>query len=103
VIFTLDTPFGVSNVVGAHGRAPLPTGIAYRKPKSLGALMAGFKSSVTKQINALRNTPGIPVWQRNYHDRIIREEREMENIWGYIESNPAQWDDDDENKCGAVL
>jgi putative transposase len=36
-------------------------------------------------------------WQRNYHDRIIRNEREMSRIWDYIEFNPARWDDDDEN------
>jgi hypothetical protein len=28
---------------------------------------------------------------------IIRNEREMSRIWDYIESNPARWDDDDEN------
>jgi len=81
--------------VGATGRSPLrPHG---PKPKSLGAIMAGFKSSVTKRINTLHNSPGVPVWQRNYHDRIIRNEREMTRIWNYIESNPARWDDDDEN------
>ncbi len=83
--------------VGAHGRAPLRIGVAYRKPKSLGAIMAGFKSSVTKRINTLHNSLGVPVWQRNYHDRIIRNEREMARIWDYIEANPARWDDDDEN------
>jgi putative transposase len=86
------------SAVGAHSCAPLPkTGVAYRKPKSLGAIMAGFKSSVTKRINTLHNSPGVPVWQRNYHDRIIRNEREMSRIWDYIDANPARWDDDDEN------
>ena len=82
-------------VVGATGRSPLPP--RGPVPKSLGALMAGFKSSVTKQINLLRGTPGIPVWQRNYYERIIRDEREMERIHRYIESNPSMWSDDDEN------
>jgi len=59
--------------------------------------MAGFKSSVTKQINSLRGTPGMPVWQRNYHDRVIRDEGEMSRIWNYIESNPARWEDDQVN------
>lgn len=36
-------------------------------------------------------------WQRNYYEHIIRNEREMDNIWRYIESNPMMWDDDDEN------
>ena len=86
---------GNISTVGATGRSPLrPRG---PKPKSLGAIIAGFKSSVTKRINTLHNSPGVPVWQRNYHDRIIRNEREMSRIWDYIESNPARWDDDDEN------
>ncbi len=41
------------------------------KPKSLSSLMAGFKSSVTKQINSIRNTPDTPVWQRNYYEYYL--------------------------------
>jgi len=83
-------------VVGATGRSPLqqPRG---PEPKSLGALMAGFKSSVTKQINIIRDTPGHPVWQRNYYESIIRNEREMDRLHRYIEFNPSQWMDDNEN------
>lgn len=80
--------------VGATGRSPLPHGPA---PKSLGALVAGFKSSVTKRINTLRNVQGIPVWQRNYYERIIRNDREMDRITRYIESNPSMWAEDEEN------
>jgi REP element-mobilizing transposase RayT len=72
--------------VGATGRSPLrPNG---PKPKSLGALLAGFKSAVTKRINESRNTPGSPIWQRNYYEHIIRNEREMTNIWKYIRVVP---------------
>jgi REP element-mobilizing transposase RayT len=39
----------------------------------------------------------IPVWQRNYYERMIRNEPEMDRITRYIESNPTQWADDDEN------
>jgi hypothetical protein len=62
--------------------------------------MAGFKSSVTKQINMIRNVQGIPVWQRNYYERIIRDDREMDRIHRYIESNPSMWAEDDENPNG---
>jgi len=88
------------NAVGAHGRAPL-RGIAYRLPRSLGSLIAGFKSSVTKQINVLRNTPGVPVWQRNYYEHIIRSDRDLKNKTEYIEANPMLWDEDDENPINA--
>jgi REP element-mobilizing transposase RayT len=61
------------------------------RPKSLGALMAGFKSSVTTRINHLRGTPGSPIWQRNYYDVIITTDREYDQIAEYIFTNPLNW------------
>jgi REP element-mobilizing transposase RayT len=76
--------------VGAHGRAPL-----HRAPKSLGSMIAGFKAATTKRINNRRGTPGAPVWQRNYYERIIRNEAEYYRIAQYIVENPARWMDDE--------
>ncbi len=59
--------------------------------------MAQFKSIVTKRINRLQNVSGRPVWQRNYYEHIIRNERDMDRIARYIESNPLRWMDDGEN------
>jgi putative transposase len=42
----------LTNAVGAHGRAPLHSTTPHRPPKSLGALIAGFKSAVTKLLRA---------------------------------------------------
>jgi len=67
-----------------------------RKPKSLGSLVAGFKSSVTHKINERRGTPGIPVWQRNYYDHIIRDEEDLNRIQEYIINNPLKWEIDRE-------
>jgi len=67
-----------------------------RRP-SLGHIVAYFKYQTTKHINRTRNTPGMPVWQRNYHDRVIRNEKELQEIRQYIRHNPLQWDRDDEN------
>lgn len=64
---------------------------------SLGAVIGHFKSIVTKRINRLQNVAGRPVWQRNYYEHIIRDEREWENIHRYIESNPSMWVEDEEN------
>jgi len=86
-------PAGVSMTpVGAHGRAPLR-----RAPRSLGAFVAGFKSTATRRINARRGTPGTVVWQRNYYEHIIRDERSLDRIREYIAANPLQWDLDIEN------
>lgn len=52
--------------------------------KTLGSIVRGFKSAVTKQI-------GFPVWQRNYHEHIIRNTNAFTKISNYILNNPAQW------------
>ncbi len=67
------------------------------RPRSLGALIAGFKSAVTKQINQIHQTPGGGLWQRNYWEHIIRNEDEFNRIRKYIVNNPARWDLDQEN------
>jgi REP element-mobilizing transposase RayT len=67
------------------------------QPASLGAVIAQFKSRVTKRIWKTPSLRGKPIWQRNYHEHIIRNDREMERIWHYIESNPSNWIDDNEN------
>ena len=60
-------------------------------PKSIGSLIAGFKSAVTKHINENRGTPGMPVWQRNYYEHIIRNKNEWYRIREYIRRNPERW------------
>lgn len=64
---------------------------------SIGSFVGGFKPSVTKRINEIRNMPGIPVWQRNYYEHVIRDENDLNRIREYIEYNPARWDEDEEN------
>jgi hypothetical protein len=63
----------------------------------LGAFIAGFKSTVTKRINEMRNTPGVSVWQRNYYEHIIRNDESLNSIREYIINNPLQWELDREN------
>ncbi len=84
---------GQPAVVGATRRvAPTEDGRARGpKPGSLGAIIGQFKSLVTKRINALRGTPGAPVWQRNYYEHIIRTEQALDAIRRYIAVNPQRW------------
>jgi putative transposase len=37
------------------------------------------------------------LWQRNYYEHIIRNERELEATRAYIRENPTRWDSDPEN------
>jgi putative transposase len=79
-----------------------PTGVARRKP--LGRLVGAFKTVSTKRINEIRGTLGVPVWQRNYYERVIRNDEELNRVRQYIIDNPAHWEEDSENpnNVGAV-
>ncbi len=81
----------------AKGRAThaSPLRGAGPKPRSIGAIVGSFKSAATKRINQSRDNPGVPVWQRNYYERIIREDRELDGIRRYIAENPARWEEDE--------
>ena len=63
-------------------------------PHSVGALMAGFKSAVTRRINEMNHTPGKKLWQRNYWEHVVRNENEFDRICTYIENNPLSWGKD---------
>ncbi len=70
---------------GTACRAPTDDQTTYErfgKPQkgSIPTVIRSFKSAVTKQINQLRNTPGLPVWQRNYFERVIRDDDELNRI-----------------------
>jgi len=82
---------GNSRYSGNSGdrRSPLPRG---PQPKSIGALMAGFKSAATKRINELRQTPGTKIWQRNYWEHVIRNGVDLHEIREYIQNNPLKWE-----------
>jgi len=67
------------------------------QPKSLSSLMQGYKSATTKRINVARQSWGEEVWQRNYFERVIRNQRELDAIQGYILDNPRRWAEDREN------
>jgi len=55
------------------------------------------KMNTAKRINQLRNTPGTAVWQRNYHEHVIRDDAPLSNIQLYIAENQLRWADDEEN------
>jgi len=83
-------------------RAPGPTGVTDAAPGSarrfggadagtVPTLMRQYKSVVTRGIRDAYGSDAGPVWQRGYHDRVIRTEREAENVRRYIAANPARW------------
>ena len=67
--------------------------------KSLSSFIAGFKSSATKRIRSINPNIGS-VWQRNYYEHIIRDDKDLEEIQKYIFENPLKWEFDHENSSG---
>ena len=61
---------------------------------TLGNIVGWYKFNVTKQINEKKGTPGERFFQRSYHDHVIRDERDYQKIWNYIDGNPLRWRDD---------
>ncbi len=93
----------IHDMPGRGGSRTAPTTNAVHEPserpgrKPLGRLVGVFKTVSTKHINLRRNRPAVPVWQRNYYEHIIRNERSLNHIREYILNNPLQWEIDREN------
>ena len=58
---------------------------------TVGTVIAWYKYSITKQANQQFGTSGSKVFQRSYHDHIIRNDKDYTEIWEYIENNPRKW------------
>ncbi|GAC1394894.1 MAG: transposase [Chloroflexota bacterium] len=79
--------------------SPAPRSPAKSRPRlspshTIGALVRGFKAATTARVNTLRNSPGVPFWQRNYYEHIIRDDADLERIRAYVAANPARWTED---------
>lgn len=71
-------------------------------PHTLGDIMRVFKSTSAIAVNRHLGRRGNPLWQRNFYERIIRDDTEMVHVREYIKTNPARWDTDTENPHAAV-
>jgi putative transposase len=74
--------------------------IAAGAGKSLGRKVGAFKTATTNRVNEIRATPGARLWQRGFHEHIVRDDRSFANIVRYIEDNPFRWGNDAENPDG---
>ena len=67
---------------GGHGNPPLHN------------IIGRIKSYTTKKFNEANNTTDIILWQRSFHDHIIRCELEYAEVWNYIDTNLLKWEMD---------
>ena len=89
---------GILNITDAVGTVhePLLSQTDRRNmllPKAIGYL----KMNAAKRINLLRSRTGIPIWQRNYYEHVIRNDSDLSRIRQYLASNPARWKSDELN------
>ena len=56
---------------------------------SLSMVVGAFKSLAAHAVNGETGSKG-PMWQRGFHDRVIRSERELVGIFDYIQRNPER-------------
>ncbi len=83
--------------LGGHGNPPLLNSGKLSDENgnpSLHTVIGQLKSYTTKQFNMINNTKYQTLWQRSYHDHIIRDEQDYEQIWQYIDENPLKWAQD---------
>ena len=55
-------------------------------------IIGQYKSGVSRDVGKI--DPDTEVWQRSFHDHVIRRQSTFERIWLYIEGNPRLWKDD---------
>ncbi len=61
-------------------------GIELSRPlPPLSTVIGLYKSGVSRKI-------GLPIWQKSFHDHIIRNEKVYQEIWEYIDTNPLKWE-----------
>lgn len=86
------------SVAKGMGDRQSPLQVRGPRKSSLASFIGAFKSTCTRSINEFRRRrPGIPLWQRNFYEHVIRNEKALSALRDYIAANPAQWTDDPDN------
>jgi REP element-mobilizing transposase RayT len=87
-----ESPGSDSDVkIGAIRESPQQS----RRTMTLSKVVGYLKMNTARRINQSRDNPGVPVWQRDYFERVIRDEQELAAIRQYIAENPTKWAEDE--------
>ncbi len=70
---------------------PFPTITRYDVSNVIGKFKAGVSRIVG---NAFMHSDKRTIWQKSFHDHIIRDEKDYKKIWEYIDTNPLRWESD---------
>jgi putative transposase len=58
-------------------------------PKSLGRIVGAFKAACTRRAQLQRGAGSL--WQRSYHEHVVRTAYELEIYRDYVRNNPRRW------------
>jgi len=69
---------------------PFPT-----KKHDISNIIGKYKAAVTRNVgNAFMHSAKQKIWQRSFHDHVIRGEKDYQKIWQYIDTNHLKWKED---------
>ncbi len=71
--------------------APLPARLV---AGSAGAIVLNFKAVTTRAKNRIQRSSVALMWQRNYHEHIVRDEAFLYQLRQHIQNNPLSWQED---------
>ncbi len=58
---------------------------------ALPQVIGTYKSLTTRGCNEIDNRPGRKVFQTSFYESVLRNEKAYQEIWRYIDDNPAKW------------
>lgn len=115
VVMIPSQPVGAQYIAPGPGQSEPKSNIGCLKPprygepcndnhhnSALAVIVRTFKAAVTRIVKSTlaqcqagttraQCIAPLPVWQRNYHEHIIRNQRAFDNIMEYINTNPERW------------
>lgn len=100
IIVTVDRRRGAPRCAPSSGRSD--AAMRSEKGVSLGEIVQWLKTMTTNDFIRGVKESGWPrfdgkLWQRNYFEHVIRDEKALNNIRRYIQANPLMWPHDRDN------
>ena len=63
-----------------------------QRHSTISNVVGYLKMNASKQIHKICSVDKI--WQRSFHDHIIRDHKDFEKIFDYVNDNPQNWEKD---------
>jgi REP element-mobilizing transposase RayT len=88
-------PVSIGNIVVNTETGLRPVSTIQSKFHGIPEFIRALKSFSSRRIHEQRQSKYPPIWQKNYYEHIIRNEKSLYEIRKYIQNNPLDWEDDE--------